>query len=173
MEIRAGKTFRTKEERLAIIEETLDPKASVAQVALNHGINANQIFHWRRQHREGHFATDEKQQSLVAVRVVDQKPARHRRLEVPSLKKLRQKEQPPTAATIEIDLGHARVRIEGTPDPECVRVIMEKMGARSLSQRNSRTRSANTRQRNMSLRRDCRRSPRIFAATTRRWSTTS
>jgi hypothetical protein len=34
MEIRAGKTFRTKEERLAIIEETLDPKASVAQVAL-------------------------------------------------------------------------------------------------------------------------------------------
>lgn len=125
MEMRAGRTFRTKEERLAIIEETLDPKASVAQVALKHGINANQIFHWRRQYREGHFATDQKQQSLVPVRVVDQKPVRRRRSEVLPLKSLRQKDQPTAAATIEIDLGHARVRIEGALDPECVRVIME------------------------------------------------
>jgi transposase len=125
MEVRAGKTFRTKEERLAIIEETLDPKVSVAQVALKHGINANQIFHWRRQYREGHFATGEKALSLVPVRVVEQKPARRQGTQVLPLKNPRKQDQPKTAATIEIDLGHARVRIEGAPDPECVRVIME------------------------------------------------
>ena len=55
MEIRAGRRFRTKEERRQIVEETLKPEVSVAQVALAHGINANQIFHWRRQYHKGWF----------------------------------------------------------------------------------------------------------------------
>ncbi len=37
----------------AIVEETLRPGASVALIARNHGINANQVFHWRKLYREG------------------------------------------------------------------------------------------------------------------------
>ena len=35
-------------ERRRVVEETLAPGASVARVARAHGINANQVFHWRR-----------------------------------------------------------------------------------------------------------------------------
>src|SRR5260221_7039235 len=35
------------------IEETLEPGASVAKVARAHGVNANQVFAWRRQYRQG------------------------------------------------------------------------------------------------------------------------
>ena len=53
MEIRGAKRFRTKAERRQIVEETLKPGASVSQVAREHDVNANQVFHWRRQYREG------------------------------------------------------------------------------------------------------------------------
>jgi transposase len=34
-------------------EQTLKPGASVARVALAHGVNANQVFSWCRQYRQG------------------------------------------------------------------------------------------------------------------------
>src|SRR5829696_129107 len=36
-----------------IVAETLQPGASVSVVARRHDVNANQLFAWRRQHREG------------------------------------------------------------------------------------------------------------------------
>jgi transposase-like protein len=53
MEIRAGKQYRTKAERRAIVEESLRPGTSVSQVARAHDVNTNQVFEWRRQYREG------------------------------------------------------------------------------------------------------------------------
>jgi transposase len=44
---------RSALERWRIVEETLAPGASVARVARSHGINANQVFAWRRLHLEG------------------------------------------------------------------------------------------------------------------------
>jgi len=121
------KQFRTKEERLAIVEETLKPEISVAKVALAHGVNANQIFHWRRQYREGWFDTDEKKhQALVPVRVDDAVPAKGSRARTLRLKNLRaQNSRTPSGGTIDIDFGDVRVRIEGAADPECVRVMLE------------------------------------------------
>ena len=40
-------------ERRRIVEETLEAGASVARVALKYGVNANQVFQWRRLHRDG------------------------------------------------------------------------------------------------------------------------
>ena len=39
---------RTVEEKRRIVEETLIEGASVARVARAHGVNANQVFGWRR-----------------------------------------------------------------------------------------------------------------------------
>ena len=36
-----------------MVEETLEDGASVARVALKHGVNANQVFQWRRLYRDG------------------------------------------------------------------------------------------------------------------------
>ena len=45
---------RSIAEKRRIVEETLAPGASVARVARAHGINANQVFGWRRLYlREG------------------------------------------------------------------------------------------------------------------------
>ena len=44
---------RSAVERRRIVEETLEAGASVARVALKYGVNANQVFQWRRLHRDG------------------------------------------------------------------------------------------------------------------------
>ena len=43
---------RSKAERRRVVEETLKPGASVSQVARAHGVNANQVFAWRKLYRE-------------------------------------------------------------------------------------------------------------------------
>ena len=40
-------------EKRRIVELTLEPGASVAQVARAHGVNANQVFKWRRAFERG------------------------------------------------------------------------------------------------------------------------
>ncbi|AYR24479.1 IS3 family transposase [Herbaspirillum rubrisubalbicans] len=44
---------RTPQEKIAIVQETLAPGASVSAVARRHGVNANQVFGWRKQYQEG------------------------------------------------------------------------------------------------------------------------
>lgn len=48
--------WRTVEEKRRIVEEAMMPGASVAQVARLHGVNANQVFAWRRQYQAGELA---------------------------------------------------------------------------------------------------------------------
>lgn len=48
-----NRRWRTVEEKRRIVEEALAPGASVAQVARLHGMNANQLFQWRRQYQAG------------------------------------------------------------------------------------------------------------------------
>ena len=45
--------WRTVSERRRIAELTLEPGASVALVARAHGVNANQVFKWRRALKRG------------------------------------------------------------------------------------------------------------------------
>ena len=121
MEIRGGRRFRTKAERRAIVEETLKPGASVSQVARAHDVNTNQVFHWRRQYRAGWFDdVAKKATGLVPVKVVrsasESLQATPRRIKAKAAT---------AAGSIDIDLGHARVRIVGAADPECVRVALQ------------------------------------------------
>jgi transposase len=107
---------RSKQERRAIAEESLEPGASVAVVARSHGVNANQVFHWRKLLREGRL--DEKPASpmqLMPVRIAEMvgdadKAARR------------------FSGAIHIELGRVRVRVEGPVDPESLRLILEHLG---------------------------------------------
>lgn len=45
--------YRSKQERRQVVEDTLRPGASVAVIARRHGVNANQVFHWRKLYRDG------------------------------------------------------------------------------------------------------------------------
>ena len=43
-------TYSTPQEKIAIIQQTMEPGMTVSHVARLHGINANQIFKWRKQY---------------------------------------------------------------------------------------------------------------------------
>jgi len=58
---------RSAEEKLRIVAETLEPGASVSVVARRHDVNANQVFTWRRQYRDGNLGG---RTGLVPVGVV-------------------------------------------------------------------------------------------------------
>src|SRR5690348_1310353 len=114
-----SRQFRSKEERRKIVEETLKPGASVALIARAHGVNANQVFKWRAQYRKGRLDVESPTTTLVPVKVSDAVQP----LQPPARRKSKAKK----FGVIDIDLGHARVRIEGTADPECVRAALESL----------------------------------------------
>jgi len=111
--------YRSRLERRQIVEETFQSGASVSRIARAHDINANQIFHWRKLYREGRLEVERSADKLVPVRISDITP------------KLRpasgRNSRPATAGTIDIELGHVRVRIEGAADPDCVRAALESL----------------------------------------------
>ena len=41
---------RTPQEKIAIIQQTMEPGMKVSNVERQHGINAKQIFKWRKQY---------------------------------------------------------------------------------------------------------------------------
>lgn len=121
METEIGKKrtrrMRTQAERRRIVEETLAAGASVSRVARNHDVSANQVFNWRRLYRAGRLEAESFSASLLPVKITGtvEKPKQVSRKAV---RKNR-------SGTIDIDLGHARVRIEGAVDPACVHAVLE------------------------------------------------
>lgn len=117
--LKDGRTrhFRSVLERRQIVEETLKPGASIALVARAHDVNTNQVFKWRRQYKRGRLEIDVPPTTLLPVKISPTIPA----IPVATQRKSRAKR----SGIIDIDLGHARVRIEGTVDPDCVKAALE------------------------------------------------
>ena len=110
----AKRLYRSKQERRRIVEETLEPGASVALIARCHGVNANQVFHWRKLYREGRLELEPAAAPLLPVRIteavsIDKSPAKL------------------YAGSIVVEVGRARIRVEGVVDAESLRVILERV----------------------------------------------
>jgi transposase len=43
---------RTVDEKRLMVEATLAPGSSITRVAREHGVNANQLFHWRKLYQQ-------------------------------------------------------------------------------------------------------------------------
>ena len=56
VEARRARRWRSATEKRRIAELTFEPGASVALVARAHGVNANQVFKWRRELKRGELA---------------------------------------------------------------------------------------------------------------------
>ena len=110
---------RSIAEKRRIVEETLAPGASVARVARTHGINANQVFGWRRLYLAGRLGESKPEIKLLPVRVGESTPA-------PVVVEPHPTDFPPRQpSTIHIELGQAQMRIEGSADLALVRVLLE------------------------------------------------
>jgi transposase len=114
---KAVRRRRPKLERRQIVEETLKPGTSVSLVARAHDVNTNQLFKWRKQYLEGRLEVKQTSGTMLPVKMADS----DEKLRPVMRRESRQRR----SGIIDIDLGHARVRIEGTADPDCVRAALE------------------------------------------------
>ena len=114
---------RSIAEKRRIVEETLAPGASVARVARAQGINANQVFGWRRLYLAGRLGEPKPGIKLLPVRVSESKSAPvvvdHPPADFPKSQ----------SSTIHVEFRQAQVWIEGNPDPALVRVLLESLRA--------------------------------------------
>jgi transposase len=109
---------RSIADKRRIVEETLVEGASVARVARVHGVNANQVFGWRRLYLAGRLGDSKPGMKLLPVRVSESGPA-PLPMERNSIDFAKQ------PSTIHIELRQAKVRIEGSADAALVRVLLE------------------------------------------------
>jgi transposase len=110
---------RSIAEKRRIVEETLVSGASVAKVARAHGVNANQVFGWRRLYLAGRLGEQKPGIKLLPVRVSESKSAPV--VVEPRVTDIFQ----PQPGAIHIEFRQAQVRIEGSVDPVLVQVLLE------------------------------------------------
>jgi transposase len=115
---------RTKLERRRIVEETLKPGASVARVARAHGVNANQVFRWRKLYERGLLEVEHERAELLPVKIVEARASEarpaHRRLA-----RAAGQEGWGESGTIHLQVGQAQLRIDGRADAGTLRAVLE------------------------------------------------
>ncbi len=134
--------YRTIAERRSIVEETLAPGASVSKIARAHGLNANQLFGWRKMYHEGLLSNanprrrpqsnaaprSDREAGAVAVRLLPVTVAAE--IEPTSDSVVipdKQAINDAPSGTIELTLAKARVRITGAIDTAALRTILESL----------------------------------------------
>ena len=111
--------IRSKLERRQIVEQTLVPGASVAVIARAHGVNANQVFHWRKLYREGRLDVQPSATQFLPARIIESGYVEQHRVETTSHTEY--------SGAITIEIGDARIRITGSADPGCIRAALEQL----------------------------------------------
>jgi transposase len=120
---RPVRRWRTVSEKRRIAELTLEPGASVALVARGHGVNANQVFKWRRALKRGELnepATGSTALLPVTVSAsgIGTEPVSH----------VDATEQPAPSGSIHIEFpGRAAISVGRGADPSMVRSILESL----------------------------------------------
>ena len=120
---RRPRRFRTVSEKRRIAELTLEPGASVALVARAHGVNANQVFKWRRALKRGELnESATAATALLPVTLSAASEAASDRGEVGA------KKQPTPGGAIHIEFpGRALISVESGADAVLLRSILESL----------------------------------------------
>jgi transposase len=112
------------EEKRQIVEETLEPGASVARVARAHGVNANQVFGWRRQYRQGLLSQGNAETvKLLPVHVSEAQVSKAHR----AVRRQGTHRSTAAAGAIHVELPKGHLRITGRVDAEALRVVLEQL----------------------------------------------
>lgn len=120
------------QDKLQIVEASLAPDASVAGIALAHGVNANLVFKWRKLYQQGLLGRRLPLARLMPVQIAEQsaevaipEPAAH------EARSIQHEGAPATVlrttapGAIHIQLPTAQVRIEGAADASTLRVVLK------------------------------------------------
>lgn len=118
------RVFRQVEEKLRIVKLTLEPGASVAGIALANGVNANQVFRWKRQYERGELKPrgSKRATALVPVTIAaEPEPTKMAESSIPA-------PALPSIGSVTIEFpGRALLSIEGAADPAVIRAVLESL----------------------------------------------
>ncbi|HEY0584527.1 MAG TPA: transposase [Pseudoduganella sp.] len=98
-----------------LVELTLQPGASVARLAREHGVNANQVFTWRKLYEAGQLAASASVPESELLPVVVTAPA-----QAPA------SESAPTGI-ITLEIGRVQLRIEGQANTATLAQVLERV----------------------------------------------
>ena len=109
--------FRSVSEKRQIVELTFEPGASVALVARAHGVNANQVFKWRRAFERGELVEPGAAASTALLPVTLSAPCE------PAVR-----ESAVSTGAIHIELpGRALISVEGRADAIVLRTVLKSL----------------------------------------------
>ena len=118
-EERRVRRWRSVTEKRQIVELTFEPGASVALVARAHGVNANQVFKWRRAFERGERVEPGAAASMALLPVT---------LSAPCEPAAQEREPAASTDAIHIELpGRALISVEGRADVVVLRTILESL----------------------------------------------
>jgi transposase len=105
------------DQKRRIVEATLAPGASVARVAREFEVNANQVFAWRRAYKQGFLEG----RGSSGVKLLPVRISRAAADEAPAVAGAS-----PLPGAIHMEFpGKALLTVEGTPNAESLRIILE------------------------------------------------
>ena len=117
---RRVRRWRSVSEKRQLVQLTLEPGASVAEVARIHGVNANQVFKWRRAFERGELT--EPCSALLPVTVTLPSEPKDDVAEEP------RPEQESSGGSIHIEFpGRAMISVERGADRSLVRAVLESL----------------------------------------------
>lgn len=102
----------------AVVEQTLQPGASVSRVARAHDLNANQVFSWRRAYRNGTLGGESSPTLLPIEVAMSSTPG-------PLLDA--SSSPADVASVLVIESSRGRLCIEGQPDAATLRVVLDRL----------------------------------------------
>ena len=110
----------TVNEKRRIVEESLSSGRSMASLARDHDLNANQLFYWRKLYRAGQLSEDPSTElprsvQLLPISVADDEPLSAEQIKTWA---------PHLTMNIEIP-GRALVSLEGAIDAMFIRTVLE------------------------------------------------
>jgi transposase len=115
--------WRSVTEKRRIVELTLEPGASVALVARANGVNANQVFKWRRALERGELV--EPAAASTALLPVTLSASGETAI---ATREAGMQEPPPPTGAIHIEIpGRAMISVECGADPTLLRSVLESL----------------------------------------------
>ena len=116
---RRGRKRRSIAEKLSIVQLTMEAGASVAEIARAHGLNANQVFKWRRLFAKGQLSeAGARSTALLPVTITTDFEEPDAAAEVAAS----------SVGAIHLELpGRAMITIESGADPRLLRCVLESL----------------------------------------------
>src|SRR3954467_332882 len=119
---RRVRRWRSVSEKRQIVRLTMEPGASVAEIARAHGVNANQVFKWRRLFEKGQLGAAGARSTALLPVTISSDADRLAAMAGAAA------EQVSSGGAIHIELtGRANISVESGADPALLRCVLESL----------------------------------------------